>query len=364
MPALIDPAIAGAVARRLSGEGDRGAPRSPALLDLESHLEVAVARSEELVAQYSGIPAPSPVRWAMVSRGDWAEVNINGMLTLISPLAQKLEGKLSAAPLPVRLLQKGLLSTEVGAMLGYVSRRVLGQYDLIVAETDDQDIPRWKRNKMPGGGASLLFVGTNMVETQDRLGFVPADFALWVAVHEVTHRFQFAGVPWLRDRFFGLIHSYLGSVEMDAKSFGNRVATGARKLVSGSIPAEERNPVYLFATEEQRVILDEIQALMSVVEGHGNFVMDTAGAKVIPSFQRMRHQFDRRREQQTWVQRVVNQVIGLDMKLRQYAIGQRFCEAVVAHGGPGALAHLWADPSHLPSLEELRSPDRWVARVA
>lgn len=364
MASLIDPGMAGLIARRLSGEPDRRPPRSAELDRLHDNLTHAVARSEELVALYSGIPAPTPVRWAIVSRGDWAEVNINGMLTLIAPLAEKLEARMESVPAPARLLQRGLLSAEVGGMLGYVSRRVLGQYDLLVAETDEGDVPRWKRRRRPGGGASLLFVGTNMVETQKRLGFVPEDFALWVAVHEVTHRFQFAGVPWLRDRFFGLIHSYLGSVDMDAKSFGNRLAGAARRLVTRSVPPEERNPVYLFATEEQRVILDQIQALMAVVEGHGNFVMDTAGARVIPSFKQMRHLFEKRRQQATLVQRIVNHAIGLEMKLKQYELGQRFCEAVVADGGPQALTHLWADPSHLPTLEELRAPDRWVGRVA
>lgn len=363
MAILIDPGMAAAVARRLCGEGGRGEPTSAAVQELRKQLEVAVPRAESLVAGLSGIPAPPPVRWAVVTRGDWAEVNIRGMLTLISPLIDKVGERLDALPLPARLAQRGLLSAEVGAMLGYVSRRVLGQYDLLVAESDEE-VPRWKQRRAPGGGAPLIFVGTNMVETQRRLGFVPEDFALWVAVHEVTHRFQFAGVPWLRDRFFGLIHSYLDSIEMDAKSLGGRVKMAVRKLVARDIPVEERNPVYLLATEPQRAVLDEIQALMAVVEGHGNFVMDSIGAEVIPSFRKMRHLFERRREQTTWVQKIVNHAIGLEMKLRQYELGQRFCEQVVAEGGHQALAHLWADPSHLPTLAELREPKRWVTRVA
>jgi coenzyme F420 biosynthesis associated uncharacterized protein len=203
-----------------------------------------------------------------------------------------------------------------------------------------------------------------MVATEEKLGFVPEDFALWVAVHEVTHRFQFEGVGWLRDRFFGLIQEYMGSLEMDAKSFARKLAEGARKLVMRSVPEEERNPVYLFASDEQRRILDEIQALMSVVEGHGNYVMDKIGAAVIPSFERMRKVFDKRRDQTNMLQRVINNAIGLEMKLRQYELGQRFCEEVVAKGGSDALAQLWISPDHLPSLSELRAPDSWVSRVA
>lgn len=363
MAVLIDPGLAASVARRVSGEGQKGAPRSRSVQDLHRRLEVAVPRAEALVADLSGIPQPPPVRWAIVTRGDWAEVNIKGMLALIAPLAEKVGSRLDALPLPVRLVQRGLLSTEVGGMLGYVSRRVLGQYDLLVAETD-QDLPRWKLRRAPGGGAPLLFVGTNMVETERRLQFVPDDFALWVAVHEVTHRFQFAGVPWLRDRFFGLVHRYLDSIEMDAKNLGDRLKSAVGKLMARDLPAEERNPVYLLATESQRSVLDEIQALMAVVEGHGNFVMDTVGAEVIPSFRKMRHLFQKRREQATWVQKIVNHVIGLELKLKQYEMGQRFCEQVVAQGGHRALSYLWADPSHLPTLTELRHPERWVTRVA
>ncbi len=362
MATLIDPRIAAAVARRLSGEGETD---HAAAHKLAADLSAAVPRSEELVADVSGIPAPVPVRWAIVRRGDWAEANIRGMTTLIAPLTDKLGQRLERLPAPARLAQRTIVSAEVGAMLGYVSRRVLGQYDLLVAETaTDADIAPWRRRRDPTGGAHLYFVGTNMVETQQRLGFVPEDFALWVAVHEVTHRFQFAGVPWLRDRFFGLIHEYLASMEIDAKGFAQRLAGAGRKLVTRSVAEEERNAVYLFANEEQRQILDRIQALMAVVEGHGNFVMDAVGADVIPSFARMRHLFQKRRDQTNLIQRVVNNAIGLEMKLRQYELGQRFCESVVATGGRDALAHLWAAPDNLPTLSELRQPERWVRRVA
>ncbi|MGH2753837.1 MAG: zinc-dependent metalloprotease [Actinomycetota bacterium] len=362
MASLIDPRVAAMVARRVSGEGGRP-PDTYLSRRLERDLAAAVPRSEYLVAEVSGIAPPPPVEWAIVGRGDWAQANIAGMSTLIAPLADRLGERLESMPKAARVVQKGFLSAEVGLMLGYVSRRVLGQYDLLVPELGP-DTPRWKRARRPGGGASLYFVGSNMVETEQKMGFVPEDFALWVAVHEVTHRFQFAGVPWLRDTFFELVESYLGSVEMDAKSFAARLAAAARKLVSRSTPDEERNAVYLFATEEQRALLDRMQALMAVVEGHGNFVMDAVGADVIPTFRRMRQRFDKRRAETNLIQRVINNAIGLEMKLRQYELGQRFCESVAAHGGHDALAHLWADPSNLPTLDELKTPERWVQRVA
>jgi coenzyme F420 biosynthesis associated uncharacterized protein len=203
-----------------------------------------------------------------------------------------------------------------------------------------------------------------MVETQRKLGFVPDEFALWVALHEVTHRYQFAGVPWLKDRFFGLVQSYLSSADVDGRTLSKRITTAARRLASREVPPEERNPVYLLSSEEQRVWLDEIQALMAVVEGHGNFVMDTVGAEVIPSFSRMRSLFERRRKQASAVQRVINNVLGLEMKLRQYELGQEFLERIVSREGLPVLTHLWADPAHLPTMQELRSPELWLTRVA
>jgi coenzyme F420 biosynthesis associated uncharacterized protein len=362
MPGLIDPKIASAVARRLSGETYD--PTRPEIQRLQSDLTAAVDRSEELVASVSGISVPDPVRWAVISRAAWAEANIKGMSTLIAPLADKLGARIDTLPLPARIAQRGFVSAEVGAMLGYVSRRVLGQYDLLVPETPPESIPGWRRRRDPTQGAALYFVGTNMVETQERHGFVPEDFALWVAVHEVTHRFQFAGVPWLRDRFFGLIGRYLASAEMDVKGFASRLAVAGKKLVSRTTPQEERNAVYLFANEEQRAILDEVQALMAVVEGHGNYVMDTVGAEVIPSFSRMRSAFEKRREQTNLMQKVINGALGLEMKMRQYELGQQFCESVVAQGGQQALAQLWEHPDNLPNLAELRQPHDWVKRVA
>lgn len=362
MSRLIEPAIARPVARRFAGSSPVAGSY---LMDrLERDLAVAVSRSEELVAEASGIPAPPPVRWAMIGRAEWAEANINAMDKMIQPLADRINQRLEAAPGPVRLAQRTLVSVEAGMLLGYVSRRVLGQYDVLVPDDPQRSTLRTRWTRRIAGGAPLYFVGTNIVETERRLGFVPEDFALWVAVHEVTHRFQFAGVPWLKERFFGLVESYLGSIDLDARGLAGRLSKAARRMASGGVSPEERNPVYLLASDEQKHMLDGIQALMAVVEGHGNYVMDKVGAEVIPSFGRMRRVFDQRRAQTNLVQRVLNNVIGLEMKLRQYELGQRFCEGVVAEGGPQALGQLWADPENFPTLEELRNPVSWLRRVA
>ena len=359
MARLIDPRIAVAVARRVSGDSEM--QDSYLLERLRRDLDDAVPRSEALVAEFSGIPAPPPVEWGIIGRARWAEVNIQGMTAMLGPIHEKIGRRLDQVPLPARMLQTTAVSAEVGLLLGYISRRVLGQYDLLVSE---EAAPKKRGRVGETSNPALYFVGPNMVETERRFGFVPEEFALWVALHEVTHRFQFEGVPWLRPRFLGLVHDYLDSVDLDAKGLAQRLAAAGRKLMSKSVPAEEKSPMYLFATDEQKKVLDQIQALMAVVEGHGNFVMDSIGEKVIPSFRQMRHIFQRRRQQQSLVQRVVAQAIGLEMKLRQYEIGQAFCEAVVAQGGADALRHLWVDPAHFPTMDELRAPHTWLGRVA
>lgn len=357
MARLIDPRIALAVAKRVAG--DSNMQGSYLLERLHRDLDAAVPRSEGLVAEFSGIPAPAPVQWGMIDRVGWVDVNIKGMTQLLGPIHDKIGKRLDQVPLPARLLQTGAVSAEVGLLLGYISRRVLGQYDLLVAEE-----PVTRRFGKSTPAASLYFVGPNMVETERRFGFIPEEFALWVALHEVTHRFQFEGVPWLRPRFLSLVHGYLGSVDLDAKGLAQRFAMAVKKVASRDVPAEEKSPMYLFANDEQKKVLDQIQALMAVVEGHGNFVMDTIGERVIPSFKQMRHVFQRRRQQQSVIQRVVAQAIGLEMKLRQYELGQAFCERVVERRGLDALGALWTDPDRFPTMNELREPDSWLTRVA
>ncbi len=362
MAKLIEPRIALAVARGFSGtDGIKG---SYLMSRLERDLATSVPRAEELVAAASGIPAPPAVRWGIVDRHAWVEANVRGMTTMIEPLSARIGRRMDNLPLASRMAQTAAVSVEVGALLGFVSRRVLGQYDLLVPEDEEATDSERLRERRETQGMPLFFVGVNMVETERRFGFVPEDFALWVALHEVTHRFQFEGVPWLRERFLGTVHSYLSSVELDAKAFTHRLAAAFRRLTSRSVPAEEKSPIYLLASDEQRELLGRVQALMAVVEGHGNFVMDSIGKEVIPSFERMRAAFSRRREQTSAFQRAIGHAIGLEMKMRQYELGQHFCDTVVAKQGHEALARLWADPDQLPTMQELREPELWLQRVA
>jgi coenzyme F420 biosynthesis associated uncharacterized protein len=359
MPRLVEPALAAAVARRVAGTS--GLDGSYLQARLRSDLDEAVPLSEKLVAEASGIPAPPPVAWGLIDRATWAEANISSMTAMLNPVAEKLGDRLDRLPAAARAAQRAVVSVEVGVLLGYVSRRVLGQYDLLVPEDDGS--PEGRR-KLPAGGAALYFVAPNLIETERRYGFVPRDFAMWVALHEVTHRFQFEGVEWLRPHFLDLVKRYVDTVDIDTKGLISRLRVAAQRLASKEVPPEERSPMYLLATDEQRVVLDEIQALMAVVEGHGNYVMDSVGERVIPSMRRMRFVFERRRDQVNGLQRIISSTLGLEMKLKQYELGQAFCEATVRQAGPDVLARLWGGPDQFPTLAELKAPELWLGRVA
>lgn len=353
---LIQRGVAVAVARRVAGPP----PPADTFEHVRSLLAEAVPRAEELVAESSRIAPPAPTPWGVLDRPQWVDANIRGMTALLDPLAQKVEGRLSAAPFAARVAQQGVLSVEVGVLMGYVSRRVLGQYDVMVSEETVVVPASSRRTASP----SLYFVAPNIAEIEKKLAFVPQDFALWIAVHEVTHRFQFQGVPWLRDHFLSLVGGYLEAVDLDAKGLAKRLATAARRMMSPATPPEERNPIYLLSSGDQRRRLDHLQALMAVVEGHGNFVMDLAGARAIPSFRRMRNAFQQRKQQLNVVQRTINYALGIDMKLRQYELGQHFCEEVQRIGGDEAVALMWEAPENLPTLVELKEPRTWMQRVA
>jgi coenzyme F420 biosynthesis associated uncharacterized protein len=186
----------------------------------------------------------------------------------------------------------------------------------------------------------------------------------WVALHEVTHALQFAGVPWLREHLAAMIRELTESLTVSIDPSRVR-RLPSRDDLRGLVEAvREGNLVSFVAGEDQKLLLDRIQATMALVEGHAEHVMDAVGAQVLPSLPRLRSAMDRRRESQGVIARLVARLIGLDLKLRQYVVGKRFCDAVVERGGVEALNRAWIAPANLPSLAELDDPDAWLARTA
>jgi coenzyme F420 biosynthesis associated uncharacterized protein len=276
--------------------------------------------------------------------------NVASFQRLLRPLTEKLGDRMGTGPLsPVTRAAAG---AEVGALLGWMSTRVLGQYDLLVIEDErpeDQDL--------------VYYVGPNVLGLEKRFAFPPREFRLWLALHEVTHRAQFTGVPWLREHFLGLVTRTLEAVDPDPgrifQALG-RVGTAVRE---GRNPLDDGGLARLLATPEQADALDQVAGMMSLLEGHGDVTMDRAGADRIPNADRFSRTLRARRNAASPLLKVVQQLIGLEAKLHQYEQGERFIDAVESHGGRELLEVAFAEPGNLPTLQEIKAPDRWLARV-
>lgn len=293
------------------------------------------------------VPGPE-----VVGRATWAQTNLDSLSSLIEPVSGRLERRLDGAGPFAAALKLGAgvtLAAEVGLVTGYMSQRVLGQYELALLQPDSP--PR------------LLFVASNLERAVAELGVERESFLRWVAIHELTHALQFAGVAWLRGHLGGLLHGYLETVDV-------RIERGsAGGLPSLPSPAElverfrEGGLAALVQTREQRAIVERIQAAMAMIEGHAEHVMDALAPTLVPEHEGLREAMSRRRASRSAPERILGRLFGMDLKLRQYELGKSFCDAVVAEGGIAALSMAWAAPEALPTLPELERPADWIARA-
>jgi coenzyme F420 biosynthesis associated uncharacterized protein len=246
---------------------------------------------------------------------------------------------------------RAVAGAEMGALMGFLAQRVLGQYDLLgpdEAGNDDAD--------------AVYYVGPNILVLEKRYGFRPGDFRLWIALHEVTHRFQFRSVPWMKGYFLSLVDATMGLIEPDPKRLVRALERAAEAARRGRNPLDDGGIVALFATDEQRKVLDQVQALMSLLEGHGNYVMDQLGERHVTGQERMSAALKARR-QSGGVGGAIRKLVGIEMKLRQYEIGEEFITHLVETAGPEALDAAWRGPDCLPTMAELEAPEQWLERV-
>jgi coenzyme F420 biosynthesis associated uncharacterized protein len=245
---------------------------------------------------------------------------------------------------------RGAAGAEMGVVLGWMSGRVLGQYDLLFAEGDaPQD--------------AVYFVGPNIVSLERRHGFDPREFRLWIALHELTHRAQFTGVPWMRAHFLDLVERSIAIASPDPRQVMDALGRMAVDIRAGRNPLAESGLVGALASPEQLETLRSIQGMMSLLEGHGDVTMDRAALDLIPSAAHFSRVLRARRESVGGLTKFFQQLIGLEAKLRQYADGERFVRAIELAGGPELLALAWEGPENLPSAAEIQTPDRWASRV-
>jgi len=327
---------------------------------LQSEFAELTEQAEDLVAASTGLrSAAGPARARVTDRAGWVSANVASFQRLLGPHFDRLdpsrlsESNAVLARLAGPLATAGRMATgaQMGVVLGWLSTRVLGQYDLLLTEesVDDQDI--------------VYFVGPNVVTLERQHGFAPREFRLWLALHEVTHRCQFTAIPWMRDYFVSLVEEGIGSLEPDPSRLATSLKRMTEEIRAGRNPLDDNGALGLVATPEQLEGLHRIQALMSLLEGHGDVTMDRAGAADIPSAAHFSSVLRARRKQAHGLARILQQLIGIEAKLRQYEEGERFIAAVEESGGPELLDHAWRGPAWLPSLEEIREPSAWIARV-
>jgi coenzyme F420 biosynthesis associated uncharacterized protein len=338
----------------------RVARQQPVLTDyerrsLESDFEELTAQAEDLVAAETGLRSlAGPARARVADRTQWVQANVASFQRLLRPVIEKLNAKVENdrrwSPVPLQFSRQ-MSGAEVGVVLGWMSTRVLGQYDQLIIEDErpeDQDL--------------VYYVGPNIVSLERKYGFPPGQFRLWLALHEVTHRAQFTGVPWMREHFLSLVERTVSGIDPDPKQLLKALERSVDSIRAGHNPLDDGGLIMLIASPEQYGAIQEIGGMMSLLEGHGDITMDRAGADLIPSAPRFAQVLRQRRRQRGLV-RLLSVLIGLDAKLRQYEQGERFIEAVETSGGPDLIKKVWQGPEWLPSWAEIRDPGQWITRA-
>ncbi len=314
---------------------------------LEGDLAAVAAQARERVVAYTGLtPAREIPPPEAVDRRTWLQLNLRSMRSTMEPLEAKLRGGDSPLAGPLRAAGGLLLAAEIGGLTGYLAQRVLGQYELVLLD--------------PASPERLLFVAPNLREAARRLEVGEADLVAWVGIHEVTHAVQFTSVPWLREHLAGELRALLETVDVKVDLAKLPTLDDLRGALDRF---REGGLVTLVAGPERMAILDRVQATMAVVEGHAEHVMDAVGEELLPSLPELREALDRRRREKPPAVRLLERLIGLELKMKQYEQGREFCDAVVERGGIDALNRVWTSPAALPTLDELAAPDAWIRRT-
>jgi coenzyme F420 biosynthesis associated uncharacterized protein len=335
---VIDWSLAGQVARGIANLQPAGDPTA------FEELSGPAAESERLVSSYTGLAAPGPLPTAeAVGRPEWIDANLRGIGGVLDPVADRIGAKLG----PVGTAAGALLAVEAGAISGFLGGRVLGQYEFPVLD--------------PAAPARLLFVAPNLGHAATALEADPDQLLRWVALHETTHALQFGGVPWLREHLAGLVRDLLGALDVNPRGLLRMPDLSDMRALLDEV--REQGLAFVAVGRERRAVLESVQAFMALLEGYAEHVMDAVGTDLLSDLEAMRAAMDRRRTERSGLLRVLERLIGLDLKIRQYQQGKAFCDAVVARGGITALNRAWAGPDALPTAAELDDAPAWLART-
>lgn len=295
-----------------------------AIDDVVAELRQAAGRAEEHVAEVTRLGRPAPADILVVDRASWVSAVCGSARAMLASAGAPEPGSE-----PLEVARAKALGAQAGAVFAIVATRILGQFDPFVAA------PR------------LLLVAPNIVAVEQQLQVRPADFRLWVCLHEETHRFQFGHAPWLTGHLLGLFGELLTGDEL---KFG---------WPDAGRPGSVRD---LIANPAQREAFDQVTAVMSLMEGHADVMMDRVGTAVVPSYAAIRRAFEARRDQRGWGA-WVRRLLGFDLKREQYRDGAAFCRMVIEVAGVETLNRAFEAPGLLPTLGEIHDPQLWLHRI-
>lgn len=343
--------------------GRRAAPIGPTIGRIDAAKAVAELRAFSRQAELAvrgvthlgdGLPVLDGV---VVDRPGWIAATAEGMAVLTAPLTARLAEESTHQDRKGRRGRGGshrvatpstVAAAPIGTVLGYLSGKVLGQFDPFVPDPAHPDQP-----------GRLLLVAPNIITVEREIGADPRDFRMWVCLHESTHRLQFSAVPWLRDHFQDLVARFAAEADLDPGALVDRLAAVVRHRGNSGVSWIEATQ-----TDAQRVLFDQLLALMTLLEGHADYVMDAVGPQVVPSVAQIRARFTRRRARGGGpVDRLFRSLLGMDLKMKQYVQGGAFVHAVVEQVGMFGFNAVWSSPAALPTRAEIADPAAWVARV-
>lgn len=343
--AMIDWDLAVRVGSRLAGDGPT-VSRAEAN-EVVGELRAGAEQSTPLVREFTGLVAEertAPV--LVVDRPGWIRANADAFAGVIAPIVAKLQEKKGAPSPMTEAIGSRITGAELGVMLGFLGNKVLGQFDPF--------------HEAPGAAGRLLLVAPNIVHVERELGVDEHDFRLWVCLHEETHRVQFTAVPWMRDHLHALMGQIVSTVETDPSALLSEGFSRVGALVSGKT---DGSLLDLFATPEQKLVIDQVTGVMSLLEGHADVVMDGVGPEVIPTVAKIRERFTERRKGVGGLDRVLRRLLGLDQKMAQYRDGAVFVRKSVEAVGMEGFNAVWAEAANLPTKTEIHDPDAWLKRV-
>ena len=323
-----------------------------------AELRALAAAVREPVREMTGLAGPADGGTiAVVDRPGWIRANVDGFRVVLAPLVEHLRER-AAAPQGSVITAVGSRVTgmQAGLILAYLAGRVLGQYELFLPP--DPDLPA---SSAPAG--RLTLVAPNIVMVERELHVDPHDFRRWVCLHEETHRTQFTSVSWLRPYVQQQMTEFLLASDLDPASILNRLRSAADAVAGAVRGGDGDSLIEAIQNPRQREILQRLTSVMTLVEGHGDYVMDAVGPSVVPSVAEIRSRFNARRGGAGRIEQAIRRILGIDLKMKQYEQGSRFVRAVVEQAGMATFNKVWESPESLPSAAEIANPGEWLERV-